>query len=66
MKKYTATEAVLRRLGLREYCKVNGHDVERMDYTLNPGSDERMYKCGNCDGKFVVEYPPLDFEISEK
>lgn len=64
MKRYTATETVLRRLALREYCKINGHDVERMDHILNPGSEERAYTCGSCDARFVVTYPPLDYEVT--
>jgi hypothetical protein len=66
MKRYTATEAVLRVLARREYCKTNEHNPERMNYTLAPGGDEHAYRCTNCDARFVIEYPPLDFTVSEE
>ena len=66
MKRYTATEAALRILALREYCKMNGHEPVRMDYKLARESEERAYKCENCDAKFDVRYPPLDYTVSEE
>jgi hypothetical protein len=66
MKKYTATESALRILARREYCKMNGHALERMDYTLASGNEERMYRCENCDVKFDIQYPPLDYTVSEE
>jgi hypothetical protein len=64
MKKYTATEAILRILARREYCKMNGHRPERMNYTLI--REEHAYRCVNCDAKFDIQYPLLDYTVSEE
>jgi hypothetical protein len=66
VKKYVITKSALRKLALREYCKVNGHSPERVEYMLAAGSEERAYKCGNCDGRLVIEYPSLDYTIIEE
>ena len=62
--KYTATEAVLRKLGLRALCQKNGHEPVRSDSWTMAG--EKMYSCENCDAKFKIEYPLLDYTMSEE
>lgn len=62
--KYTATVAVLKILGKRALCQENGHEPVRSDSWMIAG--EKMYSCENCDAKFKVEYPVLDYTTSEE
>jgi hypothetical protein len=64
VKKYTATEGILRKLGLRELCRLNGHSPQRSDYTQANG--EAGYSCENCDADFIPKYPHLDYLVSEE
>lgn len=64
MKKYTATELDLIKLGKRERCKAYGHDPVRHDSWVTNG--ERDYTCDDCDARFKITYPPLDYQVSDE
>jgi hypothetical protein len=64
MKRYTATEQVLALLGRRLLCKMNGHDP--VHDNLMQANAEGTYRCDNCDAKFEITYPALDYEVSEE
>lgn len=67
VKRYTATEGDLIKLGKRALCRLEGHEPEEeqwFGYTLN--GEDRNYKCARCDARFEIVYPKLDYETSEE
>lgn len=64
MKKYTATELDLIKLGQRELCRTHGHELARQVFTQVRG--ESTYTCEDCDARFDITYPPLDYQVSDE